>query len=126
MAELFISKADQEAAIALYGSLKLALSIESSKQETEDAHQIIAPYFARHRTKVEKALQKWQPIKTAPLDGSWFLAVMSGKHPETGLPFEPAIVRWNAGHWQEAGNPTTSGSWDLEWWYPIPEVPEEF
>ena len=37
-------------------------------------------------------LQNWQPIKTAPKDGTWILAVVYG--------FVPTVVIWDDGIWK--------------------------
>lgn len=55
-------------------------------------------------------MSEWQPIETAPKDGTWFLA------------YEADVPMYTA-HWDE------DGWYDLEWkcrpthWMPLPEPP---
>lgn len=57
---------------------------------------------------------EWQPIETAPRDGTWFLAVMEG--------FVPDVVRWHEGKWQhdEDGDSLLPENWPLTHWMPLP------
>lgn len=76
---------------------------------------------------------KWEPIETAPKDGTWILAVARG--------FVPAVAKWEPGwrkggsfefvevetfanddHWQEYVD--TTDPWRPTHWMPLPEPPE--
>jgi hypothetical protein len=63
----------------------------------------------------------WQPIETAPKDGTWFVAVAFGYH--------PAIVRWHKEGdregWQddEDGSPWSPALWELTHWLDIRPIP---
>lgn len=69
-------------------------------------------------------LMEWQPIETAPKDGTWFLGVMAG--------YRPTLVRWfndrkrDIEGWQddEAEDPISPRDWPLTHWLPFPELPK--
>lgn len=63
---------------------------------------------------------EWQPIATAPRDGTWFVAVMAG--------FLPTIVRWHDKGWQDMhdddGDSWSAATWELtHWLIAVPEWP---
>lgn len=69
--------------------------------------------------------QGWQPIETAPKDGTWVLGVVSGIH-HNGEHYIPAVVHWDNGLWTEN---ETAGSDDEDWhlthWMPLPLPPKD-
>ena len=60
---------------------------------------------------------KWQPIETAPKDGTWILTYTEGVMNSEG-PY--LVVRYWNGEWTEPG-----GLWPLvpDYWMPLPEPP---
>lgn len=70
----------------------------------------------------------WQPIETAPRDGTSILAVLAGKHPETGRTFLPAVVEWSDEvGWREVDDAPEDyppHDWKLTHWMPLPPPPE--
>jgi hypothetical protein len=70
----------------------------------------------------------WQPIETAPRDGTIILGVMAGNHPETGKPFVPAVVSWDEEFgWLEGYEDLEEykpHDWPLTHWMPLPEPPQ--
>ena len=65
----------------------------------------------------------WQPIETAPLDGSWMLVTCGGEN-------APAVVFWDSeiGMWIENENDSSSwilpADWPLTHWTPLPTPPQ--
>jgi hypothetical protein len=66
----------------------------------------------------------WQPIETAPKDGTWFLAVSmsTGRDAKTRL---MQVTRWEE-QWAAVGG---FGNWNQRYWpathwIPLPEPPE--
>jgi hypothetical protein len=60
----------------------------------------------------------WQPIETAPKDGTEILAVWCGKL---------MLALWNteANNWQEYSNGDFDTGGELTHWMPLPEPPKE-
>jgi hypothetical protein len=64
----------------------------------------------------------WQPIKTAPKDGSWMLVTCGGI-------FTPAVARWDdeVDMWVEIEDAPETWSepedWQLTHWMPLPPPP---
>jgi hypothetical protein len=78
-------------------------------------------------TKAERELAEvrkdvWQPIETAPKDGTSILVVMQG--------YTPAVARWLAGMWMTAemegdfeDDDLDACEWNLTHWMPLPTPP---
>jgi hypothetical protein len=71
-------------------------------------------------------VSQWQPIETAPKDGS-MIVVFSPEFYEAEL--EPldqmdwfCVVRWNDGEWRYAGGEYTFDN--VTHWMPLPDPPE--
>ena len=60
---------------------------------------------------------KWQPIKTAPKDGTWILAWSDGDYD---------VVQWIDDSFAVDGyfSPAAGGSIDPEYWMPLPNPPK--
>lgn len=71
---------------------------------------------------------EWQPIETAPKDGTWFLAISAGRDKWTGAQFRPAIVMINpdgnyvADDISDEYAEATPSEWPLTHWMPLPEA----
>lgn len=64
----------------------------------------------------------WQPIKTAPKDGTWVIVQANGGHPST--------ARWNttSEEWENAANMlgfSTYDYWPVDKWMPLPTASED-
>lgn len=70
----------------------------------------------------------WQPISTAPKDGTWILAIVTG--------FVPSVVQWNSAYgrwlkeveedWDEAvWVEVVDGVYSPDHWMPLPQPPKE-
>ena len=62
----------------------------------------------------------WQPIETAPKDGTWVIVQAGDGHPST--------ARWNTGSekWENAANMLgyeRYDYWPLDKWMPLPAAP---
>lgn len=85
---------------------------------------IIAAYVAAQRER------EWQPIETAPKDGTWFLAISAGRDKWTGAQFRPAIVMINpdgnyvADDISDEYAEATPSEWPLTHWMPLPKEPK--
>lgn len=71
-------------------------------------------------------LTAWQDIATAPKDGTWILATVAGKHPETSVPWVPCSTHWNDGEWTD--DDWMEGDWPRDpyeptHWRPLPSAP---
>lgn len=68
----------------------------------------------------------WQPIETAPKDGTWILAVQEGYYSE-GVPFVPSVVYWDseAKGWTEDEYESGEPEWALTHWMSLPKNPVE-
>ena len=77
------------------------------------------------------AANGWQPIETAPRDGSWFLAVSAGVDKRTGRPWQPGIVAINADgdyvpdDFHEDYFTVCANEWPVTHWMPLPAPPKE-
>lgn len=70
----------------------------------------------------------WQPIETAPQDGTWLLAIMAGTHPDLQAPYTPAVVRWLndddfVGWTMDDEVDGTMRFWKPTHWMPLPTPP---
>jgi len=65
----------------------------------------------------------WQPIETAPIDGTWVLVVICGTH-EDGYPYVPSVDQWVDGHWDIENYLETGKEWHPTHWMPLPELPK--
>lgn len=89
----------------------------------------IAAYIAAQRER--DAANGWQPIETAPRDGSWFLAVSAGVDKRTGRPWQPGIVAINADgdyvpdDFHEDYFTVCANEWPVTHWMPLPAPPKE-
>lgn len=68
--------------------------------------------------------EAWLPIDTAPKDGSWILAAVSGTYDNTGKSYAPSVVAWNetTGTWvqNEDEDEDVDCHWGLNVWQPLP------
>lgn len=89
----------------------------------------IAAYVKAQRER--DAANGWQPIKTAPRDGSFFLAVSAGVDKRTGRPWQPGIVAINADgdyvpdDFHEDYFTVCANEWPVTHWMPLPAPPKE-
>lgn len=59
----------------------------------------------------------WQPIETAPRDGTWFLA-----YSPDGITL--GVARWHGGGWADSSDPYDDcHEWRLTHWQPLPTPP---
>lgn len=93
--------------------------IDAEEAADFDPACITAVYAAPSPIPVVEAVG-WQPIETAPKDGSEFLATY-GRQGWVML-----IVKWNALHkfWQTKGEPVAGFSSNATHWMPLPEAPK--
>jgi hypothetical protein len=59
-------------------------------------------------------MSDWQPIETAPKDGTRFLAIY--------VPKDVRLICYRKGRWQEPGD--DHGLIDFEYWHPLPALPD--
>ena len=66
----------------------------------------------------------WEPIDTAPLDGTWILAACDGVS-KKGVAWIPSTVAYYKGRWYSSELDTgySLDEWPLQWWMPIPTAP---
>lgn len=69
-------------------------------------------------------MSEWQPIETAPKDGTW-IAVISR---EGGMDFKPVTACFCKGLWMEVDH-VLDGKvdydvWNVTHWMPLPEPPK--
>jgi hypothetical protein len=71
---------------------------------------------------VSVKMSEWQPIETAPKDGTRILAWFSGEEPE------PIVVKWRVGFdrfpWVESDESGAYGAHVVTHWMPLPESPK--
>lgn len=69
----------------------------------------------------------WQPIVTAPKDGTWFLALSTGKERGARHDKEPIPrvipVQWHNRAFHKYGDPLTTAIGELTHWMPSPKPP---
>ena len=88
----------------------------------------IAAYIAAQR---ERAAGGWQPIETAPRDGTFFLAISAGVDRRTGRPWQPAITAINTDgdfvpdDFHEDYFTVCANEWHVTHWMPLPTPPKE-
>lgn len=61
---------------------------------------------------------QWQPIETAPKDGSWLIGT-KGNDPETGNPYLPVIM-----FWKDAWVIDSRCKYEPTYWMPLPADPK--
>ena len=86
----------------------------------------IIPVFARAldgQPNREVAAMQWQPIETAPTDGTSILAIVAGEHPDSGEPYVPEVVHWLAGWWNESWSYDAGVDYQPTHWMPLPDGP---
>lgn len=79
------------------------------------------------RLRSELAKHQWRTMESAPRDGTSILAVICGRHPDTGHPFIPEVVEFNEnGYWDNCmwGDDSTR-QYDPTHWQPLPSPPGE-
>jgi hypothetical protein len=64
---------------------------------------------------------EWQPIETAPKDGTLILVIRKGYNPATAW-FEERTQRFE--HCEECSFSNPSHEWKLTHWMPLPEPPK--
>lgn len=67
----------------------------------------------------------WQPIETAPSDGTWILVTVDEPKPYAYI---PAVAFCKNGKWYSNGDDSgsvghTLETWKLKWWMPLPPHP---
>lgn len=74
-------------------------------------------------------MNEWQPIETAPKDGTPILVVCVGNHPDTGKPFVPTVATWDRRWITCEGCDYDCEEWDTsfdpDFWMPLPATPAE-
>lgn len=70
----------------------------------------------------------WQPIETAPKDGTPVLAIAAGNHPHTGNPYTASVVEIDGDHVHlhcdsEEDSWASLKEWKLSHWMPLPAAP---
>lgn len=68
---------------------------------------------------------EWQPIETAPKDGTRILAIVAGRHPDTGEPFIPDVVEWDGGRWFSENWWDDNALYSPTHWMPLPNPPKQ-
>jgi hypothetical protein len=75
------------------------------------------------RLSAELERRQWQPIETAPRDGTNILAIVSGNHPDSGEAFTPEVVFWRIDQWWNDCWGYDSTDYEPTHWMPLPEPP---
>jgi len=76
-------------------------------------------------------MSTWQPIETAPRDGTSILVIQAGEF-KPGVPYESTVVAWSSVDdfegWLscEDCGPVNPRDWALTHWMPLPEPPADF
>lgn len=118
--DAFFERTSQESAEAMTQTLKQKIEYTLGKFEwtnsskEEIAAEIIQLINARN--------EGWQPIVTAPKDGTMILCLVKGVHPETGAPFLPQLSFYdNVYGWRSKYE---AGTYKPDFWISIPEPPK--
>lgn len=70
---------------------------------------------------------QWQPIETAPKDGTKILLVLEGIHPHLDVPYTPSIGWFNGVVWgDEESEYSNCESWSPTHWMQLPKNPCEY
>ena len=106
---------------------RLAVGVPQRLQNTYPGLAATEPNALETITKAAAALraQEWQPIETAPRDGTWVL--LRGQN-SVGVPMVPVVGAWRpAGAWKNGAVWVDSGTFkvliDLTEWRPLPTPP---
>ena len=87
------------------------------EQPAKCKHNVFSPYRCTQCEAEQPAQQDWQPIETAPKDGTMFMACL--RFIDVSYP-----VQWVRGEWQMAWDNTTLDEHSITGWMPIPAAPQ--
>lgn len=90
---------------------KIAAYIEETENRIIDAEFALQDYKNKHQ---------WQPIDTAPKDGSIIVAYNAGSHSDNKY----ETVMWSDGAWRPRKDTCITYPY-LKYWQPLPEPPKE-
>ena len=66
----------------------------------------------------------WQPIETAPRDGTAFLGIQQGEY-KPGVPYIPIVIAFRNGYFRDADETRSqTHPWSPTHWMPLPPPPE--
>lgn len=97
-----------------------------------EAWNLIADFAVENAEFIRDALcayvaePQWQPIESAPTDGTNILAIVAGNHPMSGQPFIPEVVKWTEDGWWNCMWGCASdnrGGYEPTHWMPLPPAP---
>lgn len=71
-------------------------------------------------------MSEWQPIETAPMDGTPILCVVKGIYEPTGEPFHPDVAHWDGDEWTGTNCEVDNerNTYQPTHWMPLPEPPQ--
>lgn len=67
---------------------------------------------------------QWQPIESAPKDGTFIMLIMAGNNPHSNEPYIPAILRWLSDRWGDDDTDEDWSNWKPTHWMPLPQPPQ--
>jgi hypothetical protein len=87
----------------------------------DDAARLSAELVASARTALAAShgQERWQPIETAPKDGTWILAWLGG------IADIADTIQWNYGGWWNGSNGHVATAAQPTHWRPLPTPPTE-